>query len=143
MEKRISHDTFMSAKYIAQASNRFYTKRDSLKKQINNLTKEYQKYDEQIAAYEAGIKQFTGLRVEDMVKKVTEPVVREGIPVLDKNGKPVKVTKYVPTDNVSYDKETHEYVVNVPDTLSEYNEQPKHPSATHVDVLLSETLPLQ
>lgn len=116
MQKTISYDIFMSAKRVAQACNSFYAKRNRLKKQIDVLSEEYQKYDDQIKAFEAGINQITGFRVENLVKKVIEPVIKDGVPVLDKTGHNVKVTKYVPADNVSYDKEHKVYVISIPDT---------------------------
>lgn len=116
MEKRISYDIFMSAKRVAQACNPFYSKRNRVKKQIDKLTKEFNDYDAQISSLEAGIKQITGFRVEDIIKKVIEPSVREdGTPVIGKDGKPVKTTKYVPTDIVTYDKDNKQYVITVPD----------------------------
>lgn len=123
MEKRISYNTFMSAKRIAQAGNTFYAKRNRLEKQLEKLKQEYNDCDAQISLYEAGIKQLTGVRVEDLVKKVIEPVIKDGVPALDKEGKSLKVTKYVPTDNVVYDKEHKQYIITLPDEVL-----PKAPS---------------
>lgn len=118
MDKKIPYDIFMSAKRVAQACNPFYSKRNSVKKQIEKLTAEYNAYDTQITSLEAGIKALTGFRVEDIVKKVIEPKLDAfGKPVI-KEGKPVKVTKYVPTEIVHYDKEAKQYVVTVEDEAS-------------------------
>ena len=46
----------------------------------------------------------------ESLKKVIEPTG-----ATDKTGKPIKVTKYLPTDIVSYDEQKKEYVINVPD----------------------------
>lgn len=117
MEKRISYDSFMSVKRVAQACNPFYAKRNKAKAQVEKYAKEYKEYDTQISSLEAGIKQITGFRVEDLVKKVIEPAVKEdGTPMLNAEGKQVKVTKYLPTDIVAYDKEHKQYVITIPDT---------------------------
>lgn len=124
MEKRIGYDIFMSAKRVAQACNPFYAKRNKVRAQIEKLAEEYKQYDTQIQSLEAGIKQITGFRVEELVKKVIEPQVREdGTPVLGKEGKPVKVTKYVPTEIVSYDKEHKQYIITTPDSPAELTEE--------------------
>lgn len=120
MEKRISYDIFMSVKRIAQACNPFYAKRDKVKRQIEKLAAEYKSYDTQIQSLEAGIKAITGFRVEELVQKVIEPAMKEdGTPQLTSDGKPVKTTKYVPTSMVSYDKEHKQYVINVPEPLTD------------------------
>lgn len=124
MEKRIGYDIFMSAKRVAQACNPFYAKRERVKKQIEKLTAEFNDYDAQISSLEAGIRQITGFRVEDIIKKVTEPSIREdGTPAIGKDGKPIKTTKYVPTDIVTYDKEHKQYVITVPDEEDESTPQ--------------------
>lgn len=124
MEKRISYDIFMSVKRVAQACNPLVVKRDRVAKKIEELQKEYDSYDAQISALEAGIKSFTGFRTEQLVKKVIEPVVREdGAPAVGKDGKPQKTTKYVPTDIVSYDKEHKEFVVTLPDKPADNAEE--------------------
>lgn len=108
MEKRISFDQFQSVKRVAQACNPLTVKRDKIKAKIERLAEEYKAYDTQIAALEAGIKSIIGFRVEELVKKVIEPT-------LDKNGKEVKATKYLPTSIVTYDKEHKQYVITVPE----------------------------
>lgn len=116
MEKRISYDEFMAVKRVAQAVNPLTVKRDKVLMKIKALKEEYDSYDKQVAALEAGIKQFTGFRVGELVKKVIEPQTDNfGNPVVSKDGKPVKTTKYVPTDIVSYDKDNKQYVITVPD----------------------------
>lgn len=114
MEKRISYDQFMSVKRVAQAVNPLVMKRDKLKKKMDTLQQEYNDYDAQVATLESGIKQVIGFRVQELVKKVIEPTT-------DKNGKEVKVTKYVPTDIVTYDKDTHQYVITVPEPVEGTN----------------------
>lgn len=108
MEKRISFDVFQSVKRVAQACNPIMIKRNKVQKKIEALVKEYQEYDTQISALEAGIKQVVGFRVEQLVKKVIEPGT-------DYNGSPKKTTKYLPTDIVKYDNATKQYVISVPE----------------------------
>lgn len=120
MEKRISYDEFMSAKRVAQACNPLTVKRNKVAAKIAELQKEYDSYDTQISALEAGIKTIIGFRVQEIVKKVIEPQLdNNGNPVLSKDGKPVKVTKYVPTDIVTYDKEHKQYIITTPDEDNE------------------------
>lgn len=103
MEKRISFDAFQSVKRVAQACNPLMSKREAVKVKIAKLVKEYQDYDTQIQALEAGIVQVVGFRVEQLVKKVVEPN---------------KPSKYVPTDMVTYDADKKQYVIswNEPNT---------------------------
>lgn len=108
MEKRISVSQYRSAVRVAQACNPLITKRDSIKAKIAALYTEYNGYDQQVKALEAGIKSVVGFSVEDLVKKVI-------IPGTDGNGKAIKTTKYVPTSIVSYDEEKKQYVITIPD----------------------------
>lgn len=122
MEKRISYDEFMAVKRVAQAVNPLTVKRDKVADKITQLQQEYNSYDTQISALEAGIKQIIGFRVDQLVKKVIETTDKT-----DKNGTPVKVTKYLPTDMVSYDNINKQYVITIPDapeaTVNAENEE--------------------
>lgn len=121
MEKRISYDQFMAVKRVAQAVNPLITKRNKAKEAMDKAQADYDSFNAQVEGLQSGIKQYVGFDVEQLVKKVIEPAVNEdGTPKTDKNGKTLKVTKYVPTDIVSYDKENRQYVITVPDA-----EEPK------------------
>lgn len=109
MEKRISVNEFRSAVRVAQACNPLIIKRDSFLKKIEKLKEEYETYDAQVKALESGIVSLLGISVEDIVKKV---VVETGT---DSNGKVTKATKYLPTDNVTFDAEKKQYIVNIPE----------------------------
>lgn len=122
MEKRISFDQFQSVKRVAQACNPLIVKRDKVKAKIEKLAEEYKAYDTQVAALEAGIKSIIGFRVEELVTKVIEPS-------LDKNGKEVKITKYVPTNIVTYDKNAKQYVITVPDPVDNTSAEEPAPIA--------------
>ena len=104
MEKRISFNEFQSVKSVAKAIDPIIRKRESVKNKIEALVEEYKGYETQIKALEAGIVTIIGFHVEDLVKKVIEP---------DAHGN--KVTKYLPTDIVSYDNQTKQYVITTPD----------------------------
>ena len=100
MEKRVSFEVFQSVKRVAQACNPLIMKRENIKAKIAKLAEEYKDYDVQIQSLEAGIKQITGYRVEELVKKVTEAG---------------KTAKYMPTDLVRYDAEKKQYVIGSED----------------------------
>lgn len=132
MEKRIPYFHFMSVKAVAKAIDPHIKSLETLKKKYITLNEEYNtkleelkaKYDEkfaqleeerktsetQINALEVGILQATGFHVSQLVKKVIEPTGK-----VDKQGKPIKNTDYVPTEIVSYDKDTKEFVITIPD----------------------------
>ena len=82
-----------------------------------NYEPEYFGTDDQIAAIEAGIVSIIGFHVTDLVKKVIEP-----------NDKGIKETKYLPTDIVSYDTTTKEFVVIVPDEEESPAGEPECPA---------------
>ena len=123
MEKRISYDQFMAVKRVAQAVNPLITKRNKAKEAMDKAQADYDNFNAQVEGLQSGIKQYVGFDVEQLVKKVIEPAVNEdGTPKTDKNGKTLKVTKYVPTDIVSYDKENRQYVITVPDAEEQKEE---------------------
>ena len=67
------------------------SRKAKIKEQINALQAEYEQLDTMQEQYEASIKTMTGgYSSEDLVEKVIETTG-----VVDKNGKPVKTTKFV------------------------------------------------
>ena len=110
MEKRISFFEFQSVKSVAKAIEPKKREQQKIMSQIEKLADAYKKCQADIEAYEAGIVNVIGFHVDTLVQKSIE--TRAG-----KNGEEVKVTKYVPTDYVTYDDATKEYVINVPDEL--------------------------
>jgi len=108
MEKRISYMDFQSVRSVAKAIDPKLREKESIKKKIEKLAEEYKSCDAQIAALEAGIVAIVGCHVTDLVKKVIEPGV-------DGKGNPTKTTKYLPTNIVSYDQATKQYIVTLPD----------------------------
>lgn len=116
MEKRISYFEFQSAKSIAKASASIVAKRDKAEAAIKKAQEEYEKWDQQIKAVEKGIQELTGFRVEQLVKKVVETGIDS------KTGKQTKSTKYVPSDIVTFDESTRQYIINIPDENEEVKE---------------------
>ena len=125
MEKRLSFFEFQSVKAVAKAIDPHLRKLSSLEKERKALNAKFlenwqKKMDEltlketscttQIEALEAGIFIVTGLHVKDLVKKVIVPTGK-----LDKAGKPIKETKYLPTDIVSYDEERKQFFISLPE----------------------------
>jgi hypothetical protein len=133
MEKRISFFEFQSVKSVAKAidpklrekatlqkkaialKEELEAKQAKLQQEIDEKTAkmkaEFDKNEKQISLLEAGIVQTLGFRVYDLVKKVIEPTGKTDA----KTGKPLTVTKYLPTDIVSYDETAKEYVITTPD----------------------------
>lgn len=141
MEKRITFFQFQSIKAVAKAIDpklrekvalqkkaialkaELDDKKARLQKEIDEKTSklkaEFDACEAQINALEAGIVQTIGFKVTDLVKKVIEPTGKTDA----KTGKPIKVTKYLPTDIISYDEQAKEYIITIPDE----DENPKDP----------------
>ena len=133
MKKRIQFFHFQSVKAVAKAIDPYLRTLETLKNKTLALKEEFvekqaklmkefdekaakikQEYDAcktQIDALEAGVFQVTGHHVEELVKKVIEPTGKTDA----KTGKPLKVTKFVATDIVTYDEKTNEFIISTPD----------------------------
>ena len=110
MEKRISYSQFQQIKSAAKMMDPNVRKIESLTKKIIPLAEEIKSLKELNNSLEEGIVKMFGFHVSDLVKKVIEPTGTVG-----KDGKPIKVTKYLPTDIVIYDGQKKEFVVTIPD----------------------------
>jgi anthranilate/para-aminobenzoate synthase component I len=140
MEKRISCSQFMIVKNVAKAIDPVVRQKATIQAKINNIEEDYKKKEEeemaklkqrleegkakklealnaelqakdgQIEALESGVVKIVGFHVTDLVKKVMEPNGKT-----DDKGNPVKVTKFLPTDMVSYDEQKKEYVITTAD----------------------------
>lgn len=106
MEKRISYSQFQQIKSAAKMIDPNMRKIEALKKKIMPLVEEMKQYQALNDSLEAGIVSVIGFHVSDLVKKVIEPTGATG-----RDGKPIKVTKYLPTDIVSYDEQRKVYVI--------------------------------
>lgn len=163
MEKRIPFMRFQSVKATAKSIDPYLRQKGKLQTQIDTLDEEYKKkeaeaikklqerlltekqtkltkleteikgVDDQIALFEAGVVNLTGLHVTDLVKKVVET-----------DAKGNHVTKYVPTDIVTYDKANSVFVVTIPETVpytqdvSDHVETAPEPQVTQVTVEIQE-----
>ena len=113
MEKKITYQQFQSVKAVAKAIDPIMRKFKPLDEKVKKLEEERKFYQTQIAALEAGIVQIVGFHVADLVKKVVE------VTGTTADGKPIKSTKFLPTDNVRYDEATKQYIdtVGEPETI--------------------------
>lgn len=110
MRKEISYSQFQQVKNAAKMINPNIQKIEALKKKIMPLVQEMKQYQALNDSLEAGIVNVVGFHVTDLVKKVIEPTG-----ATDKFGKPIKVTKYLPTDIVTYDEQKRVYVIETKD----------------------------
>ena len=110
MEKRISYREFQTAKNVARTMEPDLRALRKLEAQLQKLANEYRAVKKRIELFEAGIVETTGFHVKDLVVKVVEPTN-----AVDKNCKPVMVTKYKESQYVTYDEVKKEYVVNIPE----------------------------
>lgn len=111
MKKEISYSQFQQVKSAAKMIDPNMRKIEALKKKIKPLVEEMMQYQALNDSLEEGIVKVIGFHVTDLVKKVIEPTGAIG-----KDGKPIKVTKYLPTDIVSYDEQRKVYVIETPST---------------------------
>lgn len=89
--KKFSKFEIATIKRTAQNVNPMVSKKAKLLEQIKNLQYEYDQLNALQEQYEASIRTMTGgYSTEDLVEKVIETTN-----TLDKNGKPIKVTKYI------------------------------------------------
>lgn len=113
MEKVISYSQFQSVKNVAKAMDPIMRKFEPIRKKMEALKEEAEGYQKMIDALEQGIVSITGFHVADLVKKVVE------VTGTTADGKPIKSTKFLPTDIVKYDEAKKQYVVTVPDPVDE------------------------
>ena len=106
--KTISIRQFAAVKRVAQNVNFAVTKRNKIAEQISKLNEEYNALTEEIEGHEAGILKLTGHTSEELVVKVVETTGK-----LDKDGRPIKVTKYEPREGiVVFNEETKAYEIH-------------------------------
>ena len=114
MEKRISYSQFQQVKSAAKMMDPNMRKIESLMNKIKPLEEEIKTLQSLNNALEEGIVKVIGIPVYQLVKKVIEPTGAVG-----KDGKPIKVTKYLPTNAVSYDEQKKQYVIQIADDEEE------------------------
>ena len=109
--KTISTRQMAAVKRVAQNVNFAVTKRNKIAEQISKLNAEYNALSEEIEGHEAGILKLTGHTSEELVTKVVEVTDK-----VDKEGRPIKVTKYEPkADFVVYNEVTKVYEIHYDD----------------------------
>ncbi len=110
MSKTLTVRQFASVKRIAQNVNPLVVKKNKIATKIDELNAEYNALTEEIEGHEMGVKALTdGLTSEDLVVKKVEDTGK-----VDKDGKPVKVTKYEPkTGIVVFNEEANVYEIHI------------------------------
>lgn len=89
--RKFSKFEIATIKRTAQSVNPMVSKKAKLREQIDALQAEYDQLNTMQEQYEASIKTMTGgYGTEDLVEKVIETTG-----AVDKNGKPIKITKYI------------------------------------------------
>lgn len=109
MNKTLTVRQFAGIKRIAQNVNPLVVKKNKIAAKINELNAEYNALVAEIDGHEMGVKALTGgLTSEDLVVKKVEDTGK-----VDKEGKPIKVTKYEPkTGVVTYNEEQNVYEIH-------------------------------
>ena len=110
--KTLTVRQFAGVKRIAQNVNPLVVKKNKIAAKIDELNAEYNALTEEIEGHEMGVKALTGgLTSEDLVVKKVEDTGK-----VDKDGKPVKVTKYEPKAGVVvFNEEANVYEIHVED----------------------------
>lgn len=108
--KTISLRQMATIKRVAQNVNPLVVKKNKIAAKIDELNAEYNALAEEIEGHEMGIKALTsGLTSEDLVVKKVEDTGK-----VDKEGKPIKVTKYEPKAGVVVlNEEANVYEIHV------------------------------
>ena len=98
-----------TVKRVAQNVNPLVVKKNKIAAKIDELNAEYNALTQEIEGHEMGIKAVTGgLVSEDLVVKKVEDTGK-----VDKDGKPIKVTKYEPKDGVVvFNEEANVYEIH-------------------------------
>lgn len=108
--KTISVRQFATIKRVAQNVNPLVVKKNKIAAKISELNEEYNAINEEIEGHEMGIKALTGgLISEDLITKRVEDTGK-----VDKDGRPIKITKYEPKeDAIAFNEETKVYEILV------------------------------
>lgn len=110
MSKTLTVRQFAGVKRIAQNVNPLVVKKNKIAAKIDELNAEYNALTEEIEGHEMGVKALTGgLTSEDLVVKKVEDTGK-----VDKEGRPVKVTKYEPKEGVVvFNEEANVYEIHI------------------------------
>ena len=109
MNKTLTVRQFAGVKRIAQNVNPLVVKKNKIATKIDELNAEYNALTEEIEGHEMGVKALTGgLTSEDLVVKKVEDTGKT-----DKEGRPIKVTKYEPKAGVVvFNEEANVYEIH-------------------------------
>ena len=136
MNKTLTVRQFAGVKRIAQNVNPLVVKKNKIAAKIDELNAEYNALTEEIEGHEMGVKALTGgLTSEDLVVKKVEDTGK-----VDKEGRPIKVTKYEPKPGVVvFNEEANVYEIHIeeptidnvaPETVDDTEKAPEIESAT-------------
>lgn len=108
MTKELTVRQMASIKRVAQNVNSLVTKKNKIISKLNELREEYDSVCNEINGHEMGVISLTGgFTSEYLVEKRIEDTGK-----IDKEGKPIKVTKYEPrTDVVRFNQEKNVYEI--------------------------------
>ena len=108
MIKELTAHQMASIKRVAQNVNPLVTKKNKIISKLNELREEYDSVCNEINGHEMGVISLTGgFTIEYLVEKRIEDTGK-----IDKEGKPIKVTKYEPrTDVVRFNQEKNVYEI--------------------------------
>ena len=134
--KTLTVRQFAGVKRIAQNVNPLVVKKNKIAAKIDELNAEYNALTEEIEGHEMGVKALTGgLTSEDLVVKKVEDTGK-----VDKEGRPIKVTKYEhKAGTVVFNEEANVYEIHideptidnvVPETVDDTEKAPEVESAT-------------
>ena len=105
--KKLTVRNFAAIKRIAQNVNPLVVKKNRMLAQAKKNHLEVKEIEEEIKGYEAGVVALTGgYQSEALVTKVVEDTGK-----VDKDNTPIKVTKYIPTNLVTFSEEENCYYI--------------------------------
>ena len=108
---------FAAIKRVAQNVNPLVVKKNKIAAKINELNEEYNALCNEIIGHEMGIKNLTGgLTSEDLITKRIEDTGK-----VDKDGRPIKTTKYEPKEGIlTFNEEDNVYEIHIEEPELEY-----------------------
>lgn len=97
-------------KRVAQNVNPLVIKKGKIADKISKLNADYNATNDEIMGYEMGIKALTGgFTSEDLIVKKVENTDK-----VDKDGMPIRITKYEPSDMLVFNSELNVYEIKEP-----------------------------
>lgn len=93
--KTISIRQLATIKRVAQNVSSLVIRKNKLTEQIKELSKECNDLINEIEGHEVGVKMLTGHTSEELITRVVEDTGK-----MDRNRKPIKITKYEPKEGV-------------------------------------------